>query len=58
MKWRRSSYSDADGNCVEVRADLGAVRDSKHPDGPVLPASALVALIRAVKTGRVGRDSV
>jgi len=37
--WRKSSYSGNGGNCVEV-ADLpggrAAVRDSKHPDGPVL----------------------
>jgi hypothetical protein len=38
MKWRKSSYSSDDGNCVEV-ADHGAhraVRDSKDPTGPVL----------------------
>lgn len=42
-KWRRSSYSGSNGgNCVELAgmADAGgavvAVRDSKHPDGPVL----------------------
>ena len=37
--WRKSSYSNGTGgNCVEV-ADLPggrAVRDSKHPEGPVL----------------------
>jgi len=36
MKWRKSSYSSDDGNCVEV-ADLDggarAVRDSKDPSG-------------------------
>lgn len=36
MKWRKSTYSSDDGNCVEV-ADLDggarAVRDSKNPDG-------------------------
>jgi Domain of unknown function (DUF397) len=37
--WRKSSYSNGSGgNCVEV-ADLRsgqAVRDSKHPEGPIL----------------------
>ena len=36
MKWRKSTYSSDDGNCVEV-ADLDggarAVRDSKDPTG-------------------------
>lgn len=38
--WRRSSYSDAQGNgdCVEVSCGAGAValRDSKDPAGGVL----------------------
>lgn len=38
-KWRKSSHSNGQANCVEV-ADLNsehrAVRDSKHPTGPAL----------------------
>lgn len=36
--WRKSSYSGEETNCVETAARRGsvAVRDSKHPDGPVL----------------------
>ena len=36
--WRKSTYSNGTGgNCVEVADLLGgrAVRDSKHPEGPV-----------------------
>ncbi len=37
-KWRKSSYSGGEGNCVEVSPTPNghAVRDSKDPDGPVL----------------------
>jgi Domain of unknown function (DUF397) len=36
--WMKSSYSANNGVCVEVAlgTDHVAVRDSKHPDGPVL----------------------
>ena len=37
-RWVKSSYSFANGNCVEVAGLPGAVavRDSEDPDGPVL----------------------
>ncbi|OLF18807.1 DUF397 domain-containing protein [Actinophytocola xanthii] len=49
--WRKSSFSDLNGNCVEVREDLSALRDSKHPDVhlPVTRA-ALAALLKGVTT--------
>jgi hypothetical protein len=47
--WRKSSFSDLGNGCVEVARTLGAVRDSKNPDGPVLSVDArgLVAKAKA-----------
>jgi hypothetical protein len=57
MKWRKSSYSSDDGNCVEVAnlSDGGrAVRDSKHPDGRhlTIPATAWRVFTTGVKSGK------
>ena len=54
-KWRKSTYSTAEGNCIEVASNpVGtvAVRDSKNPSGPVLALSpedwqTFVASVRA-----------
>lgn len=57
MKWRKSSYSSANGgNCVEL-ANLDrsiAVRDSKDPDGPKLTVArrTWAAMLMDVKRGR------
>ncbi|MFJ6770373.1 DUF397 domain-containing protein [Kitasatospora sp. NPDC091257] len=39
VKWRKSTYSNGQGDCIEVADDLIGivpVRDSKDPDGPTL----------------------
>ncbi|MFE7588388.1 DUF397 domain-containing protein [Kitasatospora sp. NPDC057512] len=55
--WRKSSYSNGQGGCVEVD-DLspGTVRDSKDPHGPVLVfrSDAWQSFVTAVRFGEFG----
>jgi hypothetical protein len=51
MDWRKSSYSGTGGNCVEVRQDLAALRDSKNP-GPALDVDML-RLLAMVKSSEL-----
>jgi hypothetical protein len=58
-EWRKSSRSGAQGNCVEVAANvLGvvAIRDSKDPDGPKLTFAPVEwdAFTAAVRNGEFG----
>lgn len=47
--WRKSSYSGAVGNCVELSrfGERAGVRNSRDPHGPVLvvPTGALLSLV-------------
>ncbi|MFE4518072.1 DUF397 domain-containing protein [Kitasatospora sp. NPDC056783] len=57
--WRKSTYSDPEGQCVEVSDELPGhlpVRDSKDPDGPILVfhATAWQSFVSAVRTGEFG----
>ena len=54
--WRKSSYSNSQGNCVEVSALAGggvAMRNSRDPKGPALlyTQAEITALIQGVKDG-------
>jgi hypothetical protein len=42
MNFRKSSYSQNQGNCVETASDAGqvAIRDTAHRDGGTLVVSA------------------
>ncbi len=58
MKWRKSSYSSNEGECVEVAIlpdDSRAVRDSKDPAGPVLrfSAGAWAIFTDRIRSGRL-----
>ncbi|MFE6098810.1 DUF397 domain-containing protein [Streptomyces laurentii] len=56
-QWFKSSYSNNDGNCVEVATNLVSargvvpVRDSKVPTGPALAvtATAFTAFVGSIK---------
>jgi hypothetical protein len=55
-QWHKSQVSSPQGNCVELAALPGeeiAMRNSRHPDGPVLifTRAQLKDLIDAVKHG-------
>ena len=53
--WKKSSRSSGNnGNCIELRSDLGALRDSKNPTGPAL-AVDLDEFLTAVRTGKFDR---
>jgi uncharacterized protein DUF397 len=52
MEWRKSSYSGNSGECVEVRQDLAALRDSKNPDGSALTVDVLRLLAMLRKPDR------
>lgn len=50
--WRKSTWSGGNGECVEVRGERDAVRDSKNP-AVVLPVSGFPALVQLVKDGTI-----
>ncbi len=54
-RWRRSSYSGTNGNCIEAAAAPAAVavRDSKDPDGP--RSGLRPRRMAGVRGGRQGR---
>jgi hypothetical protein len=53
-RWRKSSHSGTESNCVELAGTLDRVRDSKNPGGPSLRVD-VVALLGAVRSGRFAR---
>jgi hypothetical protein len=54
MDWRKSGFSGSGGDCVQVRQNLAAIRDSKNPNGPTL-AVDLSGMLAAAKAGHLNR---
>ncbi|MFJ1596895.1 DUF397 domain-containing protein [Streptomyces sp. NPDC088261] len=58
--WQKSSYSSANGQCVEVAyvSDVVAMRDSKRPIGPALvfTPGEFSAFIYGVADGEFGHS--
>ncbi|HEU5472583.1 MAG TPA: DUF397 domain-containing protein [Actinophytocola sp.] len=53
MTWRKSSQSETGGQCVEVRSDLAAIRDSKYPEATmVVGRTAMTKLTTFAKIER------
>jgi Domain of unknown function (DUF397) len=49
--WRKSSRSQASDSCVQVRADLLAIGDTKNPGESI--TGDVRALVRSIREGRV-----
>jgi hypothetical protein len=53
--WRKSSYSNSDGGCVEINVSTwDEIRDSKDPYGPTLKVNvpAFIAALQAKMKSR------
>jgi Domain of unknown function (DUF397) len=62
-QWSKSSYSSANGACVEVAQNLPgivAVRDSKDPDGPklLIPPADWRTFVSGIKGGNLRPCSI
>jgi hypothetical protein len=60
LTWMKSRYSNPSGNCVEVACLPGgeiAVRNSRHPGGPVLvyTQAEIAAFLQGAKDGEFDR---
>ncbi|MEV6973591.1 DUF397 domain-containing protein [Kitasatospora sp. NPDC093806] len=61
-QWRKSTYSNGQGDCIEIAdglADIVPVRDSKDPNGPTLTFTSIAwsAFITAIHTGELSTQA-
>ncbi|WP_291412648.1 DUF397 domain-containing protein [Actinophytocola sp.] len=50
LRFRKSTRSGGQSECVEIGHTLRHLRDSKNPTGPLLDGVDVAALIRAART--------
>lgn len=48
-RWRKATFSQPNGECVELAPTLDAIRDSENPAGPILTTNALPTLLHQIK---------
>lgn len=53
-RWRKSSFTGNQGNCVELASTMDAIRDSKNP-AYRLPVVGLRDLLETVRHDRLTR---
>jgi hypothetical protein len=53
-RWRKSTRSQNEGNCIELSATLDRIRDSKNPTGPILQVD-VAEFVRVAKLGQFDR---
>ena len=53
-RWKKSSFSSSDTDCVELANTLDAIRDSKNPQ-VTLHGVNLLALVSALRSATHGR---
>jgi Domain of unknown function (DUF397) len=52
-RWRKSSYTGQESNCVELAHTNDMIRDSKNREVLPLTRQAVAGLVRAVKSDKL-----
>jgi len=54
VRWKKASYTNLNGACIELSHTLTHMRDTKNRTGPTLRGD-MAALVAAVEADQVGR---